>query len=392
MLLKRTDRGWIMYDDKIRRGYFLNSTQIADIMAKLETTKFKRVYFHKKSISDLVIELHSDIVIIKDYSVIKDRPYIKNIKDKINFHLLKFAMHKVIKKHSGKLLLATVSSIALLGTVHLIQNKDLTPIDQTPQIGIGDMESIPDDSLITTKTTTNTSTITETTTIPTTTTTTTVPTILDDEERANEYFDHYCNIFEIYDEEKEKLYYQNIRKLENSDNIEQAVIDLLYGYYSENLYMQRPIYYNGYSEEEQEATILKYAKIKGIEDEEILATMLAVHQLETGHGTSDVCYYKNNLGGNKVVNPYTGELEEHQTYPNVEVGAIDFVNDFVRIMNNTYDPNLPIEEYMNPVYCETDSWYKTVRELKDNIKSSNHLEKIEEVLTKMKKEEKGKSY
>ena len=120
--------------------------------------------------------------------------------------------------------------------------------------------------------------------------------------------------------------------------------------------------------------------------------MLAVHQLETGHGTSEVCYYKNNLGGNKVVNPYTGELEEHQTYPNVEVGAIDFVNDFVRIMKDTYDPNLPIEEYMNPVYCETDSWYITVKELKDNILTNNRLEEIEDVLAKMTKEEKGKSY
>ena len=376
MILERTELGWVIYDKNICKKYFLNSTQISELMDELGKAEFQRVYFNKKNTRDLVIELAQGDIVIKNYNNIKDRPYISNIKQKININLIKFALNKVIKKRSGKLVLATISSIVLLGTVHVIKNNDSDKIMEAPQIQIDELEPIISSSEVTIDTTT-------------TTTTTTDPY---EYEFANECFDNYCEIFEIYDEEKEKLYNQNINKLIKEDNIEQAIIDLLYNYYSDNLYMQRPIYYNGYSEEEQEATILKYAKIKGVKDKEVLATMLAVHQLETGHGTSEVCYYKNNLGGNKVVNPYTGELEEHQTYPNVEVGAIDFVNDFVRIMDDTYDPNLPIEEYMNHVYCETDSWYITVKELKDNILTNNRLEEIEEVLAKMAKEKKGKSY
>lgn len=386
MILERTELGWVIYDKNICKKYFLNSTQISELMDELGKAEFQRVYFNKKNTRDLVIELAQGNVVIKNYNNIKDRPYISNIKQKININLIKFALNKVIKKRSGKLVLATISSIVLLGAVHVIKNNDSDKIMEAPQIQIDELEPIISSSEVTIDTTT--------TPVPTATTTTTTTTTTDSYKYdfANECFDNYCEIFEIYDEEKEKIYHQNINKIIKEDNIEQSIIDILYDYYSENLYMQRPIYYNGYSEEEQEATILKYAKIKGIKDKEVLATMLAVHQLETGHGTSEVCYYKNNLGGNKVVNPYTGELEEHQTYPNVEVGAIDFVNDFVRIMKDTYDPNLPIEEYMNPVYCETDSWYITVKELKDNILTNNRLEEIEDVLTKMTKEEKGKSY
>lgn len=383
MILERTELGWVIYDKNICKKYFLNSTQISELMDELGKAEFQRVYFNKKNTRDLVIELAQGNIVIKNYNNIKDRPYISNIKQKININLIKFALNKVIKKRSGKLVLATISSIVLLGTVHVIKNNDFDKIMEAPQIQIDELEPIISSSEVTIDTTT--------TTEPTTTTTTTT-TDSYKYDFANECFDNYCEIFEIYDEEKEKIYHQNINKIIKEDNIEQSIIDILYDYYSENLYMQRQIYYNGYSEEEQEATILKYAKIKGVKDKEVLATMLAVHQLETGHGTSEACYYKNNLGGNKVVNPYTGELEEHQTYPNVEVGAIDFVNDFVRIMDDTYDPNLPIEEYMNPVYCETDSWYKIVGELKDNILNSNRLEEIEEVLAKMAKEKKGKSY
>lgn len=383
MILERTELGWIIYDKNICKKYFLNSTQISKMMDELGKSEFQKVYFRKNNTKDLVIELAQGNVIIKNYREIKNRPYISNIKQKINLSLMNFALNRVIKKHSGKLVVATISSFVLLGAVHVIQSNDFSNITEAPQIQIDELETIIESPEVTTNTTNTTSTTEQTTT---------TSVISAEEELANECFDHYCEIFEIYGDEKEKLYYQNINKLIKENNIEQAVIELLYNYYSNNLYMQRPIYYNGYSEEEQEATILKYAKIKGVKDEEVLATMLAVHQLETGHGTSEVCYYKNNLGGNKVVNPYTGELEEHQTYPNVEVGAIDFVNDFVRIMNDTYDPNLPIEEYMNPVYCETDSWYKIVRELKDNILNSNHLEEIEDVLVEMTKGEKGKSY
>ncbi len=388
MMLERTDLGWLMYDLKLKKKYFLNSTQISEIMTKLEHTEFKRVYFSKKNPNDLVIELCPGDVIIKNYSVIKDRPYIVNIKGKVNYSLMKFALTKIIKKHSGKLVLATVSSIALLGTIHVIKNNDFNPIVDAPQIQVSEVEPIIENSTTTTEATTSMTQSTETTTTATTTTepATTTTVMSAKEEQANDYFNHYCDMFEIYGEEKESLYLKNINKLVNDDNIEQAVIDLLYNYYSDNLYMQRAIYYNGYSEEEQEATILKYAKIKGITDENVLLTMLAVHKWETGHGTSDLCYYNNNLGGNV-------RGSEFQKYPNVEIGAIDFVNDFVRIMNNTYDPNMSLEQHMNPTYCTSDDeWYKRIAEMKQTLIEQDELTKVEEVLEEMLKKEKGKSY
>ena len=63
MILERTELGWVIYDKNICKKYFLNSTQISELMDELGKAEFQRVYFNKKNTRDLVIELaiNSDI-------------------------------------------------------------------------------------------------------------------------------------------------------------------------------------------------------------------------------------------------------------------------------------------------------------------------------------------
>jgi len=83
-----------------------------------------------------------------------------------------------------------------------------------------------------------------------------------------------------------------------------------------------------------EMYIVKFANVLGINNEEVLYTMLSIHELETGHGTSKLCLEKNNMGGITFVNPDTGEIE-FQHYPNAVAGALGFVINFDRIYKAT---------------------------------------------------------
>lgn len=114
--------------------------------------------------------------------------------------------------------------------------------------------------------------------------------------------------------------------------------------------------------------------------------MLAVHQLETAHGDSEYCRNYNNLGGVFVTNPNTSVLEIKK-YPNLEVGAIDYVNVFLRIMNRVktesfYNPNFSLEVNMNPIYCtekmneDDPEWHEIVSALKKEIRASGLLDQL----------------
>ena len=123
--------------------------------------------------------------------------------------------------------------------------------------------------------------------------------------------------------------------------------------------------------------------------------MLAVHELETGHGESTLCLERNNLGGNIITNSTTQEVE-FQYYPNAEVGAMDFVMDFYRIYKQTVPielqnsnvnwSSLPvtqsIEYYMNPMYCtekmnpDDPEWYEIVSNIKGRLKDINRLDTV----------------
>jgi hypothetical protein len=205
----------------------------------------------------------------------------------------------------------------------------------------------------------------------------------------------YCSIYGFDDaciDQVYKLYRDDIL---NSDNPEETIMRCVYDFYTENLYKKIPTQYNINTEDEMESFIISYANVLGIDDDEILYTMLAVHELETGHGESALCLERNNLGGNIITIQSTKEVE-FQYYPNAEVGAMDFVMDFYRIYKKTVPLELQdssidwsklpvtesIEYYMNPMYCtekmnpDDPEWYEIVANVKERLKENNRLEQV----------------
>lgn len=205
----------------------------------------------------------------------------------------------------------------------------------------------------------------------------------------------YCSIYGFDEDSINQVYKENRDTILNSDNPEETIMRCVYEFYTENLYKKIPTQYNINTEDEMETFIINYANVLGIDDDEVLYTMLAVHELETGHGESALCLERNNLGGNIITNQTTKEVE-FQYYPNAEVGAMDFVMDFYRIYKQTV-PNelqdstidwsrLPVTEsieyYMNPVYCtekmnsDDPEWYEIVSDIKQRLKSINRLDEV----------------
>lgn len=207
----------------------------------------------------------------------------------------------------------------------------------------------------------------------------------------------YCDYFNFNEELISKIFSENYTMLLNNDNIEETIMRLVYDYYTENLYLELYIEPNTLSEDEIETYIVKFANVLGINNEEILYTMLSVHELETGHGTSNLCLEKNNMGGITFVNPETGELE-FQHYPNAIVGALGFVINFDRIYKSTipdeysdynFDWNTidsSIEDYMKPMYCDEPmndgdpEWDELVCDVKYTLKKNDRLKEINQML------------
>lgn len=184
------------------------------------------------------------------------------------------------------------------------------------------------------------------------------------------YYGAYYNLNQFLIDD---LYTQHKEKFVESTNLDYDIMTFIYDYYTENLYGQLVVTPNTINNDEQCLTILKYAQLKGVTDEEVLYTMLAVHDLETGWGKSELCVKDNNFGGNTFG-------DDFQTYPSYEVGAYDYVNDFVRIYKDTYTGINSIEYDMNPVYCTENvenvdtPWYAIVGDIKERLKKVNALE------------------
>lgn len=200
------------------------------------------------------------------------------------------------------------------------------------------------------------------------------PVVRDDTYKdIKEKFNYYCKYYNFSESLINQLYEEHKQEFLNSKDLDSDIMSFIYEYYTEYLYDQLPVTQNTVDNEEQSLTILKYAKMKGVSDEEVLYTMLAVHDFETGWGKSILCKNDNNFGGNTFGDGF-------QTYPSYEVGAYDFVNDFMRIYKQTYTGYNSIEYDMNPVYCPENidgndtPWYVCIGEIKDELKNDNVLE------------------
>ena len=207
----------------------------------------------------------------------------------------------------------------------------------------------------------------------------------------------YCDYYGFDEETISKIYSDNYVDILNSKDKEETIMRLVYEYFTDNLYLDLYVETNNLTEDEMEMYIVKFANVLGINNEEVLYTMLSIHELETGHGTSKLCLEKNNMGGITFVNPDTGEIE-FQHYPNAIAGALGFVINFDRIYKATIPDeyqdynfdwstcNNTIEYYMKPMYCSepmnsgNPEWDEVVCNMKNTLKQNDRLKDINKLL------------
>lgn len=130
------------------------------------------------------------------------------------------------------------------------------------------------------------------------------------------------------------------------------------------------------SKQEREQIIVDMAVLHGMDDEETLATILAIHRLETGHGTSNLCVYQNNQGG--IVS--NGSF---LSYPTTVAGAESFVRTVKNRRNTlmgegTYNYNNTLAENIKDYYCTEEMpgagpWDDEVDNIKMSILENNEL-------------------
>ena len=122
-------------------------------------------------------------------------------------------------------------------------------------------------------------------------------------------------------------------------------------------------------------------------DEDVLATLIAVHRLETGYGTSKVYLEYNNCAG---VMEYDNEGNYVPVkYKTFDMGAESFADVFLKVkkqvlekaQNNEegFDINKSLAYNMDSVYCGEEipegqpKWYEIVEELKEHVKEEGIL-------------------
>lgn len=360
-----------MIIDDIRFSTIINVWFSGENLKDLKLKRRKVIYSY--GIPTEIIET----ILIKDYSTIKNDPAIIPLNKSINA-ILNEKIKKKLKKLVPKFLTFTTCIGILAGGVALYTSDGLTEATSPEEI------SVSSDYVDTTEPITSV-----------------IPKLKDARDKVVkppiDILKEYCAIYGFDEYTINQIYKENIDTILNAENVEETIMRCVYDFYTENLYRKIPTQYNINTEDEMETFIVNYAYVLGIDDEEILYTMLAIHELETGHGQSEICLTKNNLGGN-IFSPPDSDESEFQFYPNAEVGAMDFAMDFYRIYKKTVPENLQrsnidwssmpitssIEYYMNPVYCtekmneDDPEWYEIVANIKEILKENNRLDELKE--------------
>lgn len=377
--------GWYIRNKIDGNKIYENTDRINNLINNINKSKIERAFLYH-NLKDLGIVINGHTIVLQNYDSFKNQETFSDLNKKINRALWKTAMKNISlgKFHLDKSKVIGGAIALTIGAVGLkFALSSDKQIDKTINNGVS--ISTDEDSVSNKKMTDS---------------------LLDDSSLADDYYDglinknvkiglkeqleelfnQYKDTFGVDDNTIENLITTNYREFSTSSNLERDVINVLYDYYAENLYLVNPIQVNNNSEEKIEKVILKYAHINEINDPDVLATMLAVFQLETGHATSEYCHLYNNLGGVYGTNVYTNEFEIKK-YPNLDVAAVDFVNVFLRIKNKceadpSYDHSMSLAYNMNPTYCTENvnnnglEWYQIVDELKTSVYNSNILDEF----------------
>lgn len=212
--------------------------------------------------------------------------------------------------------------------------------------------------------------------------------------------DEPLKVEELTDEEKiidkySKMYFMDYDILENlmSENFDNSksyelnVISIAQNYYWENESIDKTSIPSNLQEEEKEQKILEFANIYNIQDEDTLATLIGVHRLETGYGTSKIYLESNNCGGVFKFENGKGSLARFKT---IDIGAESFVRNFVYNMSlaqrgiNSGDPrydankslafNLNVTYCMDPIGPSEMTWAEIVDQIKEEVKETDILD------------------
>lgn len=139
---------------------------------------------------------------------------------------------------------------------------------------------------------------------------------------------------------------------------------------------------------EKEKDLINIAQyIYGIDNTDMLNTMIAIHRLETGHGTSSYALKLNNLGGNMNSSPTQKDIDRFiriigiennnienipipNIYKTIEIGEESMVRNYLNIYTKClHDENCMSEnnivDFLSRKYCThtPDAWSKTIHEM-----------------------------
>lgn len=199
--------------------------------------------------------------------------------------------------------------------------------------------------------------------------------------------DKYAKMYYIDNDVAKNLISENKNELNKYSTFEIGVIQLFKTYYWEQSNIDKTPIVSNLTEKEKEAKILEFANVYCEYDEDVLATLIAVHRLETGYGTSKVYLEYNNCAG---VMEYDNEGNYVPVkYKTFDMGAESFTDVFLKVkkqvlekaQNNEegFDINKSLAYNMDSVYCGEEipegqpKWYEIVEELKEHVKEEGIL-------------------
>lgn len=184
------------------------------------------------------------------------------------------------------------------------------------------------------------------------------------EEFSKMYFMDYNRVKQIY--------LNNYDEINNSENADLTLLlKVKNEFYNDDTIDKNPIITDKTSEEKEKYIIDIARRIYKVDSNEEFAILLAIHRLETSWGKSDKCVYDNNPGGLK-------EGDKFLEFKTFEIGAECFVRNVLKIERQAiqnYDNNLSLEENMQKIYCEGENdWAKEVTCIKQSLLSSNDFD------------------